>query len=104
MRRYTCPVPSIAFVAVVAFSSPHLLAQDEGEKNEPHEKGCDPPALILPGPEDRSAPAPLAWPRGFLPHVQVNVDANRLNILGDAGNEPSIAVDPTAPLRMAVGY
>ncbi|MEK6644097.1 MAG: sialidase family protein [Planctomycetota bacterium] len=36
--------------------------------------------------------------------VQVNVDANGLNIVGDAANEPSIAIDPTNPNRMAIGW
>src|ERR1043166_5279008 len=36
--------------------------------------------------------------------VQVNVDAAGNNILGDAANEPSIAVDPTNPDRMAIGW
>ena len=36
--------------------------------------------------------------------VQANVDALGFNIPGDAGNEPSIAVDPTAPNRMAIGW
>ena len=33
----------------------------------------------------------------------MNVDANGNNILGDAANEPSIAVDPTDPNKMTVG-
>ena len=36
--------------------------------------------------------------------VQVNLGAGGGNIPGDAANEPSIAVDPNAPLRMAVGW
>ena len=40
---------------------------------------------------------------GFI-SVQVNVDAAGLNIPGDAANEPSIAVDPTAPNRLVVGW
>jgi hypothetical protein len=36
--------------------------------------------------------------------VQVNVDANGLNIIGDAANEPSIAVDPNNRSRMAIGW
>ena len=35
---------------------------------------------------------------------QVNVDANGQNILGDAANEPSIAVDPTDPNKMSIGW
>lgn len=35
---------------------------------------------------------------------QVNVDPNGDNIAGDAANESSIAVDPTAPNRMAIGW
>ena len=33
-------------------------------------------------------------------YVQVNTDVLGHDILGDAGNEPSIAVDPTNPNRM----
>ncbi len=36
--------------------------------------------------------------------VQVNVDSNGINIPGDAANEPSIAVDPTNPARMVIGW
>ncbi len=50
---------------------------------------------------------PLAtWERGMGSSLitQVNVDGSQGNILFDAGNEPSIAVDPTAPIRMAIGW
>jgi BNR/Asp-box repeat len=40
---------------------------------------------------------------GFL-SVQVNVNGAGQNIVGDAANEPSIAVDPTNPNRMAIGW
>ncbi len=36
--------------------------------------------------------------------TQVNVAAGGINILFDAANEPSIAVDPTSPNRMAIGW
>src|SRR5258705_11190006 len=36
--------------------------------------------------------------------AQVNVNAQLQTILGDAANEPSIAVDPTAPNRIAIGW
>lgn len=38
------------------------------------------------------------------PFVQVNVDSQGRNIYGDAANEPSIAVDPTNPNRIAIGW
>ncbi len=37
-------------------------------------------------------------------YVQVNVNSLGQNILGDAANEPSIAVDPNNPNRMAIGW
>ena len=36
--------------------------------------------------------------------TQVNVDENGDNILGDAANEPSIAIDPTNPNRIVIGW
>ena len=36
--------------------------------------------------------------------VQVNVDESGQNIVGDAANEPSIAVDPANPTNMAIGW
>ena len=36
--------------------------------------------------------------------VQVNVDDSSQNIVGDAANEPSIAIDPTDPNKMVIGW
>ncbi len=41
---------------------------------------------------------------GAFTSVQVNVDANGHNIMGDAANEPSIAVDPTNHNKMTIGW
>jgi hypothetical protein len=41
---------------------------------------------------------------GLFVSYQVNVDANGNNIVGDAANEPAIAVDPTDGDRMAIGW
>jgi hypothetical protein len=35
---------------------------------------------------------------------QVNIDINQLNILGDAGNEPNIAIDPNDPDKIIIGW
>jgi hypothetical protein len=50
----------------------------------------------------RSAAATISF--GRFTSIQVNVDAAGANILGDAANEPSIAVDPNQPNRMAIGW
>jgi hypothetical protein len=47
---------------------------------------------------------PAVVSRGKYHSVQVNVDVNGLNTLGDAANEPSLTVDPTNPDRMAIGW
>ena len=68
-------------------------------------------AAHLEVPEDRpvqqrarvTSPA-RRWARNGYVSVQVNVDEFGDNIVGDAANEPSIAVDPHAPRRMAIGW
>jgi len=54
----------------------------------------------LPG-TGRTSPSQRSAPAGS---VQVNVNAAGMNIIGDAANEPSLAIDPTNPLRMAIGW
>jgi hypothetical protein len=44
------------------------------------------------------------WIRDGHASIQVNVDAQGSNIVGDAANEPSIAVDPTNPNRIVIGW
>ena len=51
----------------------------------------------------RTSPAYRYSSIGFTT-VQVNVDSVGMNIVGDAANEPSIAVDPTNPDRLAMGW
>jgi hypothetical protein len=41
---------------------------------------------------------------GVFTSYQVNVDASGNNILDDAANEPSIAVDPTDGNKMTIGW
>ena len=70
------------------------------------------PALRLERPDDPYMP-PVESPNagssanvtfgGFI-SVQVNVNGLGNNVIGDAANEPSIAVDPTAANRVAIGW
>ena len=64
----------------------------------------DPPAPVVERPLVKESPAPTVVERNGYVSVQVNVGPAGGNIAGDAANEPSIAVDPTAPLRIAVGW
>jgi hypothetical protein len=58
-----------------------------------------------PGPR-RTAPAlpPERLRRDAYQSVQVNVDEYGYNILGDAANEPSVAIDPTDPKQVVIGW
>jgi len=61
----------------------------------------------LPGTPQAFAVPPqwrTTWTVGPYTSVQVNVDEFGYNIPGDAANEPSIAVDPTDPGRLAIGW
>ena len=69
-----------------------------GHLERPHD-----PYVPVPPERRRTAPA-LLWSRNGYVSVQVNVDANGDNIVGDAANEPSIAIDPTSPSRMVIGW
>jgi len=55
-------------------------------------------------PTERHIGEKRSWQRGAHVSVQVNVADGGLNIIGDAANEPSIAVDPTDPSFIAIGW
>ncbi len=80
------------------------LAPCSGQDEKPvHLEVPDqPPVEAADLPSERSPAG--RWTRGGLTAVQVNVDSQGANIVGDAANEPSIAVDPNDPNRMAVGW
>ena len=67
-----------------------------------HEIPDDSYAPVRPG-SMRFSPAYRITTPGFT-SVQVNVDSLGRNIAGDAANEPSIAIDPTNPNRMLIGW
>ena len=67
---------------------------------EPLEKYDNPPAFIY---RLETGPRKIS-PHGSFISYQVNVDANGNNIVGDAANEPSIAVDPTDGNKMTIGW
>jgi hypothetical protein len=68
--------------------------------NEPLEKYNNPPS-----PQRKIETSPRMISQfGVFTSYQANVDANGNNILGDAANEPSIAVDPTDGNKMMIAW
>ncbi len=96
---------SLAFLALMLSNRPSTPAAQgppEVQTRGHLEVLEDPPAHQPVGPRAVSPRAIVT--RGPYTSVQVNVDADGNNILLDAGNEPSIAVDPTNHNRMALGW
>ncbi|GMU80471.1 MAG: hypothetical protein AMXMBFR47_03420 [Planctomycetota bacterium] len=76
------------------FSPPPSRDQQNERPHGPHLKPTNP-----------ATSPPATFPRGLPdPGVQVNVNADGLNILGDAANEPSMCRDPLHPNRLAIGW
>jgi hypothetical protein len=107
MRKYMLRVALLA-VGCCLYAAPGR-AQDPRVNNV--KRGIPPDALEFeddpPLPPALPIPGALPAPRrtfGRFQSVQVNVASGGANIPGDAANEPTIAVDPTNPLRMTVSW
>jgi len=72
------------------------------EKVKMHHETPDDAYLSFPAVINKT-PAPRLRSTGIFT-TQVNVDPNGNNIVGDAANEPSIAIDPIDPDRMVIGW
>lgn len=83
--------------------SPTLSPADEERLREAHNEQPDDAFVDVTSLPRLTEPARL-WRRGGFVSVQVNVDALGNNIVGDAANEPSIAVDLTDSSRLAIGW
>ncbi len=92
------PILLVSLASIASASG--QTAKSKLNPNEPLEKYNMPPAYIY-----RLGTSPrMISPYGVFISYQVNVDAQGNNILGDAANEPSIAVDPTDGNKMTVGW
>jgi hypothetical protein len=81
-----------------------LLAATPFQKQGPHETRTSftkPPSY-----EHATSPPTFSFASAPDPFriVQVNVNAQGQNIVGDAANEPSIALDPNNPNKLAIGW
>ena len=90
----------LSVFASLAAASGQTPAPKPPVRTEPLEKYDMPPAYIY---RLETSPRMISQYGPFV-SFQVNVDANHQNILGDAANEPSIAVDPTDGNKMVIGW
>ena len=103
-------IKSILFLVILfLISSGQIISQNNKQKiretpdrNAHHEIKDDDYAPILRENQQRT-PA-YKYSSSSINTVQVNVDENGQNIVGDAANEPSIAVDRNNPNRKAIGW
>lgn len=92
----------ITFLIVI--SSANLFSQVTTEDfNKMHNETPDDAYLPQNPAKVKKTPA-YKYRGSYYTTTQVNVDFNGLNILFDAANEPSIAVDPNNPDRIAIGW
>lgn len=93
-------------LALAIFILPQLslFAQDKmpDDLAKPHEIVEDEYTPVLRSSMPKSPAYSYSIPGFFT--TQVNIDEDGNNIVGDAANEPSIAVDPNDPNRIAIGW
>jgi len=103
--------PVVALLVVLGLSG-RVTAQDAADDGpgpehvptEPHEVPTT-PSQHLRDPDQPGIGGPASVVvRGRFTSVQVNVNSFGNDVIGDAANEPSIAVDPTDLNRMAIGW
>lgn len=93
-------IPVVSFAIADGANAP----QRPPIADEPHEIPVPPPAGGLLDPSALPTGPPAVAAVGEFVSVQVNTNAQGQNIVGDAANEPSIAIDPTDPDRIVVGW
>ncbi|MEI7660588.1 MAG: T9SS type A sorting domain-containing protein [Bacteroidota bacterium] len=91
----------ILTIPLASFSQNRRLTA--AEKVKTHQEIPDNKYLPPPGGNLKTSPAHMVTGTGYFTS-QVNVNANGENIVGDAANEPSIAVDPKNPNNMVIGW
>src|SRR6516165_1792105 len=94
---------ALALLLAVAFApGAGAAAVAPPRRSEPMERYEDPPGF--PAMAVRLARAARSVTFNGYTSIQVNVNASQQDILGDAANEPSIAVDPNDHNRMLIGW
>jgi len=98
-----CGVTLALCVAVTCAAAPHPEPEANPSGAGIHnEAPDDPPGALAAARNGASAAASVSF--GRFTHIQVNVNGAGGNIIGDAANEPTIAVDPHDATRIAIGW
>jgi len=109
---HTAARPPVVLAMVAVLALPAALSANQAPPADPDRLTAG-PGDYREAPDDPYVPVPVServtvpareWSINNRVSVQVNVAANGDNIVGDAANEPSIAVDPTDPSRIAIGW
>ncbi len=93
--------------AILLFFATSTIAQNTAppfsEQVKLHHESPSDSYLPYPSGSVRTSPSHRTKSTGIFTS-QVNVNANGQNIVGDAGNEPSLAIDAAHPNRMVIGW
>jgi hypothetical protein len=103
---------------VFALALAAIVAPVRSDADRPPDAGVEVERATEPGHEETPVEAPrvptrresqprsprAVVTRGLHRSVQVNVDSLQSNIVGDAANEPSMAIDPTDPDVIVIGW
>jgi hypothetical protein len=81
-----------------------VLAIQPADGSDGHKEVPVPPPTEPVSREDQPTSPRAVVMQGLHQSIQVNVDAQQDNIVGDAANEPSIAIDPTNPDNIVIGW
>jgi hypothetical protein len=93
-----------ALVLLLPLQFPPASGDDDPAPVIPREAMDDPPAPFGARDDVLARSPAFRATVGSYTSIQVNVDEFGQNILGDAANEPSIAVHPSHPVNMVIGW
>jgi len=109
-KRFNNIIRLFVLLIIVLLVSPNPIysqtnQQKKGSRPDPrmHHEVKDDDYVPVSRDEQGRSPA-YNYSMSSITTVQVNVDANGQNIVGDAANEPSIAIDPNNRNKMVIGW
>ncbi len=104
MKLLSASFIALAIVAILIMTPVFSIAQEQNKGiSYMHNEVPDDPYLPMLPEDIKTSPAYKNRVSGIFT-TQVNVNEDGENILGDAANEPSIAVDPANPDRIVIGW